>query len=184
MRIIGGKYRGKKLISPSYEGVRPTADRAREAVFNILYSMLPAGWEEYRLLELFTGSGAFGLEALSRGVSRVCLADINIRAAEKNLALFPQEKERVKLLRADVLKLPSAKEKYNLFFADAPYNQGLSEAALQGAAVNGWLERGCICVIETEKNEAFSVPENFRCLDERVYGIAKFWFLQYEPGGA
>ena len=79
MRIIGGTYRGKKLYSPASTAVRPTADRAREAVFNILNSKLGGDWSSVELLELFTGSGAFALEALSRGVAKVCMADIDLR---------------------------------------------------------------------------------------------------------
>ena len=97
MRIIGGTYRGKKLISPNYEGVRPTSDRTREAVFNILYSLLPQEWGVYRLLEVFTGSGAFSLEAISRGVSKVCMVDLDLTAAQKNVALFPKESDKLKL---------------------------------------------------------------------------------------
>lgn len=179
MRIIGGTYRGKKLISPNYEGVRPTSDRTREAVFNILYSLLPQEWGAYRLLEVFTGSGAFSLEAISRGVSKVCMVDLDLTAAQKNVALFPKESDKLKLLKADGTKLPEAKEKYNLYFSDAPYNQNLSEKALAEAAEKGWLEQGAVCVIEVHKSENLVPPAGFDQLDERIYGIAKILIFKY-----
>ena len=178
MRIIGGKYRGKKLISPTTEGVRPTSDRAREAVFNILYSRLPEDWSAYRLLELFGGSGAFGLEAMSRGVSKICMVDKDLSNINKNVALFPQEKDRIKLIKADVCNLPTAKEKYNLYFSDAPYSQGLSEKALSEAQSKGWLEKGAVCVVEVKKDETFTPPLGFELKDERTYGIAKILILE------
>ena len=177
MRIIGGTYRGKKLYSPASTAVRPTADRAREAVFNILNSKLGGDWSSVELLELFTGSGAFALEALSRGVAKVCMADIDLRDAKRNAALFPQEASKIKMLKADVTKMPQAAEKYNLLFMDAPYNQGLSEPALASVLAKGWLFDDCLCVVETEKNESFVLPQGFELIDERIYGLAKFWFL-------
>lgn len=179
MRIIGGSYRGKKLFSPQSEGVRPTADRARESVFNILNSKLDGGWETCRLLEIFAGTGAFSLEAISRGAAAACLIDINPDNARRNIALFPKEQGLIKLLKADALKLPQAAEAYNLLFMDAPYAKGLSEPALRRAAEQGWLQDGCLCVIELEKNEAFDLPSDFERLDERCYGIARFLFARY-----
>ncbi len=178
MRIIGGTYRGKKLYSPLSSGVRPTADRAREAVFNILNSRLGGLWSEVALLELFTGSGAFALEAVSRGAARVCMVDLDLRDARRNTALFPKEEKKLKMLRADATKLPQASEKYNLLFADAPYHKGLSEAALVAAYAGGWLAERCLCVVEVEKTERFVPPVGFVLLDERVYGLARFLFLK------
>ena len=91
MRIIAGTYRGKKLFSPLSEGVRPTSDRARESVFNILNSRLEQPWSAYRLLDIFAGTGAFALEAISRGVAAAALVDLNPATMRKNISLFPQE---------------------------------------------------------------------------------------------
>ena len=90
MRIIAGHYRGKKLFSPESDKVRPTADRAREALFNILNSSLEKDWGSYKLLDVFAGTGAFGLEALSRGAAEVGLIDADTRSLMKNTALFPE----------------------------------------------------------------------------------------------
>ncbi len=178
MRIIAGNYRGKKLISPQRGDVRPTADRAREAVFNILNSRLDSAWPEYHLLDLFAGTGAFALEALSRGAASVCLVDINPADARKNTALFPREQNKITLLSASAVALPPAARQFNLLFSDAPYKRGLSEPALISAYEQGWLAPGALCVVELEKNEVFAVPEAFELIDRRVYGLAQFLFLR------
>lgn len=180
MRIIAGKYRGKKLLSPQNSGVRPTADRARESVFNILNSKLENPWPEYRLLDVFTGTGAFGLEAVSRGVGEVCLIDINPQTAKANAALFPQEKDKIKIITANACRLGAAVQKYNLAFMDAPYNKGLSEQALEQLHHKGWLEKGALCLVEVENKEQIDIPEAYAQVDERVYGLAKIIFLEYQ----
>ena len=108
-----------------------------------------------------------------------CLIDINPDNARRNIELFPKEQGLIKLLKADALKLPPATEVYNLLFMDAPYAKGLSEPALRRAAEQGWLQDGCLCVVELEKNEAFDLPPDFELLDERSYGIARFLFARY-----
>ena len=113
------------------------------------------------------------------GAAAACLIDINPDNARRNIALFPKEQGLIKLLKADALKLPQAAEAYNLLFMDAPYAKGLSEPALRRAAEQGWLQDGCLCVIELEKNEAFDLPSDFERLDERCYGIARFLFARY-----
>ncbi len=178
MRIIGGKYRGKKLFTPENNDVRPTADRAREAVFNILASKLENRWTEYNLLDVFSGTGAFALEALSRGVNSICLIDKNTKLSAKNAGLFPQEKEYIKLITADALSLPPASRRYNLIFMDAPYQKGLSAPALAELYDKGWLDEVALCIVEVEKTEKLNIPETFDVLDERIYGLAKFFFLR------
>ncbi len=179
MRIIGGTYRGKKLFSPTSGEVRPTADRARESVFNIINSKIGGVWADFRLLELFAGTGAFAFEALSRGVSEVCLVDIAPENARRNAGLFPKEKDKIRIIKGEASKLPAPVKKYNFLFSDAPYNKGLSVPALTAASGKGWLEDGALCVVEIEKNEAFEVPGGFELIDERTYGVARFLFLRY-----
>ena len=179
MRIIAGKYRGKKLFSPQNEGIRPTSDRARESVFNILNSRLDMEWSEYCLLDLFAGTGAFALEAVSRGIMSTTLIDINPATIKKNVALFPLEKDKIKIISADASRLGRSIQKYNLVFMDAPYNRGLSEQALISLDENKWLENGAICIVETEKKEKLPLPNNFELTDERVYGVARVSFLKY-----
>lgn len=179
MRIIAGKYRGKKLCPPQSLLVRPTSDRARESLFNILNSRLENLWQEYRLLDVFSGTGAFALEAVSRGIEEVCLVDLNTSSLKPNLALFPAEKSRIRVLNADALKLPSAEHKYNLVFMDAPYGKGLSEPALEQLHLKNWLEAGTLCLVEVEKKEEINIPSCYEFLDERIYGLAKILFLNY-----
>lgn len=179
MRIISGTYRGKKLYSPDSDKVRPTSDRAREAIFNILNSMLENTWQEYTLLDVFSGTGAFALEALSRGAKQVCLVDIDTSSLMKNVSLFPQEKNRIKIIRNDIKKLSSSSDEYDILFMDAPYNKGLSEVALQKLAENNWLKNNALCMVELEKTEQISIPSCYKFINERIYGLAKIIFLQY-----
>lgn len=181
MRIIGGQYRGKKLFSPDSDKVRPTSDRAREALFNILNTRLNEPWAECALLDVFSGTGAFGLEALSRGAKKVCLIDSDTKSLLKNVALFTKEKDKIKILHTDATKLPSATEQYDILFMDAPYNKGLSEIALQQVAQKNWLKKGAICLVEVEKTEQISIPSCYKFENERIYGLAKVIFLIYDP---
>ena len=179
MRIIGGKYRGKKLFSPDSDAVRPTSDRAREALFNILNSALENPFTDYTLLDVFSGTGAVALEALSRGVKNVAMVDINPKNLQKNTALFPLEKDKIKVVKADVAHLPSASEQYDLLFMDAPYNKGLSETALIQLDKQGWLKPDALCMIEVEKNEQIDLPSCYQFENERMYGLAKIIFARY-----
>lgn len=171
MRIIGGKYRGKKLISPSSPAVRPTSDKAREALFNILRSRLGNDFSKLKLLDVFTGSGAFGLEAISQGFAKVTMIDIDINEAAKNAALLPQEKNKISLLKGDACKIANHDDKFDVMFMDAPYNKELTEKALVN--MTNWLNNGALCLIEVEKNEECNLPEAYKLIDERRYGLAK-----------
>ena len=177
MRIIGGKYRGKKLFSPQSENVRPTSDKAREAVFNILRNRLGQSFADYKLLDVFSGSGAFGLEALSQGFARVALVDIDVKDLQKNVKLFENEKNKIDVVKADATKPLSLDEKFDVLFMDAPYNKGLTEKALQNISAN--LNNGALCLVELEKNEICEFPKCFNILDERRYGIAKIIIAEF-----
>ena len=178
MRIIGGKYRGKKLISPTSAAVRPTSDKAREALFNILRSRLGGDFSALSLVDVFAGSGAFGLEAVSVGFGRVTLVDIDPCDLQKNIALFPFEKSKIKVVRCDAASFKgSVDDKFDVLFMDAPYQKGLSEKALTAFAP--YLKEGALCLIEVEKNEACLLPESYRLLDERRYGLAKVLIAEF-----
>lgn len=180
MRIIGGKYRGKKLFSPESANVRPTADRAREALFNIMRSRLGGSLGELKLLDAFAGSGAFALEALSQGFGKAAMVDIDTRAATKNAALFPAEKDNLKIIRGDVRGLGKAPDAYDVLFMDAPYQKGLSEPALRCLAEQGWLQPGALCLIEVEKDEALTLPDAYDELEVRRYGLAKVVIAEFK----
>ena len=171
MRIIGGKYRGKKLFSPLSDKVRPTSDRTREALFSILRSRLGADFRKLKLLDVFAGSGAFALEGLSQGFAKVTLVDIDTSSLLKNVNLFALEKDRINVIKADATKPISDNNKYDVLFMDAPYLQGLSEKALVNCAM--LLNSGALCLIEIRKDEKLTLPENYRYVDEKRYGLAK-----------
>ncbi len=176
MRIVGGKYRGKKLISPTSQNVRPTSDKAREALFNILRSRLGGNYGELKLLDIFSGSGAFGLEAISQGFAEVALVDVDVRDLQKNVDLFVAEKNKIKIVRADVTKDILLPAKYDVVFSDAPYNKGLTEKAL--GKICPFLNNGALCFIEIEKKEQCNIPYQYKLLDERNYGLAKVLIAQ------
>ena len=192
MRIIAGKYRGKKLFPPLSDAVRPTMDRAREAVFSIINGMID-DWSQTRFLDVFCGTGAFGLEAISRGAAEVCLLDIDPATARKNANLFPNEQDKIKVIKANVMSLPgNISNPFNLIFLDAPYNQGLSEIALQTLIQTNWLSNNALIIVEVEKNEELIFPSplagegrvrgttagEITSLQSRTYGAAKFLFFQ------
>ena len=107
------------------------------------------------------------------------LIDKDTRSLEKNVALFPKEKERISVYRQNVLSLPPSAGRYDLLFMDAPYNQGLSEPALRELAAKGWLKPGALCLVEVEKNEQLHIPACYEWQEERIYGLAKVIFLKY-----
>ena len=177
MRIIGGKYRGKKLFSPTSGEVRPTSDKAREALFNILRTRLGSDFHHLKLVDVFSGTGAFGLEAISQGFAKVTLIDKNIDNLQKNVKLFPAEQAKINIMRADVEKGFLLSEKYDVLFMDAPYHQGLTEKALESC--KPFLEGGALCMVEVAKDENIVLPKNYRLFDERRYGFAKVLIAEF-----
>lgn len=180
MRIIGGLYRGKKLLSPRSANIRPTADQAREAVFNILYSKLSRPWSELTLADIFTGSGAFALEGISRGISRAVMVDIDLTDAARNITLFPAEKGKIRLLKADASRLPAAPAPFDIVFLDAPYNKGLSEKALSSLLAQNWLKDDSLVVVELAREEKLLLPGGLEIIDDRAYGITRFLFIHQQ----
>ncbi len=186
MRIVAGKHRGRRLAAPEGDGVRPTSDRAREALFNVLAhrSFRADGRPmlvEARVLDIFAGTGAMGLEALSRGAARATFVERDraaLAALEKNIADLG-EAARTAILRNDATALPSAKEAASLAFLDPPYGAGLAEPALNALAKGGWLEDGAVVIVEMGKREEMTPPVPFTPLDERRYGAARFVLLRY-----
>jgi len=172
LRIVAGKYRAKKLIAPENNLIRPTSDRAREALFSILYSKF-GSMEGKTVLDIFAGTGALGFEALSRGAASVCFVDIDIQTIQKNARLFALEKEKIRLIKADVSKPFHIGAQFDFVFSDAPYDKGLNEVAFECLAKNGVFKNDAICVVETRKNEVLCLPQNFVLTAQRVYGMAK-----------
>jgi len=186
MRITGGKFRGRALTGPKDDRIRPTSDMVRQAIFNVLaHNDFGAGFtlEGAKVLDLFAGTGALGLEALSRG-ARFCLfVDDNAQSR----ALIRENVEALnltgasKIWRRDATALgpmaANANGPYNLVFLDPPYRQNLVPLALNSAREGGWLAPHAIAVAELAEDEEFTVPETFALHDARAYGDTKVAFL-------
>jgi len=188
MRIVGGKYRGRALQAPPGRDLRPTSDRAREAVFNILAhgidwpGFAPDG-EGVTVLDVFCGTGAFAIEALSRGAGHAVLIDsdgVSLQYARRNAGAIG-EARRITPLRLDATRLAppprAAKVPAALAFLDAPYDMGLSAPALVALAAKGWIGPGGLVVVETAADEDLPVPPAYETLDARTYGAARVTFL-------
>ena len=176
MRIISGTKRGKVLFTPKDERIRPTSDRAREALFSIIISKIGDTLQKMSVLDIFSGTGAFGLEAASRGAKNVTFVDIDLNLTEKNAKLCGFE--NIDFIKRDARLLPPAKRQYNLIFMDAPYNLGLSTPTLENLLQQGYSAPDALIIVETAKDEELTIPENLKLFDERIYGAAKFRFLK------
>lgn len=178
MRITGGVHRGRRLAAPAGLTTRPTADRARQALFNILAH----GGElaDALVIDAFAGSGALGLEALSRGAAKAVFIDDArpaLAAIAHNLEAL-DEGERALVIAADATRPPPAGTACSLAFLDPPYNSGLAVAALAGLAAAGWLAEDALAVVEVAAKETFTPPEGFSVDDERIYGAARLVFCR------
>lgn len=188
MRIISGIHRGRKIVLPKdTKTIRPTSDFVREAVFNMLthgrfndYVNVVQGAV---VADICAGSGALGLEALSRGAEHVTLVDSSREALDvirHNVAHFKEE-SRVDVISADASKLPPARRQYNLVLMDPPYHQGLIPQILQSLVTQQWLADGAIIIAEHDAKEVQSLPEGFKQADQRSYGRTTLDVLRYAP---
>ncbi len=184
MRIIAGKFRGKHLITPGDDSIRPTADRVRESIFDILASRLGTSFEGLRVLDLFAGTGAMGLEALSRGAASVILVDTGAEARgviRDNIEAFGAGGV-AKLLRRDATALgPSGTMgRFDLIFLDPPYGRGLGVKALTSAREGGWIAPDATIVLEESRDATLALPEGFVLDDRREYGAAAVHIISVE----
>lgn len=190
MRIVAGRFKGRALQAPAGEATRPTSDRARQAVFNILeHAPWSDGLPGARVIDLFAGSGALGLEALSRGAAFCLFVETDeaargaIRENMDVLSVFGA----ARVHRRDATDLGvrpgSAGEAFTLAFLDPPYGKGLAEVALARLAQGSWLAPGAVCVVERGSGEAGFAVDGYEALDARDYGAARVHFLRYAPAG-
>lgn len=182
MRIVAGKFRGKALLSPSDDSIRPTSDRARESVFNILASRLSPSLDGLKVLDLFAGTGALGLEALSRGAASVVFVDTGAEARgliRDHIEAFGAGGV-AKLLRRDATALGPAGTMgpMDLVFLDPPYGKGLGELALASLRDGGWLAEDATIVLEEGADVSLNLPEGFVLDDRRQYGAAAVHFIR------
>jgi len=181
MRIVAGKFRGKALTSPEDDTIRPTADRVRESVFNILASRLGPNFDGLRVLDLFAGTGALGLEALSRGASNVIFVDTGTEARgliRDHIEAFGAGGV-TKLLRRDATALGPAGTMgpVDLVFLDPPYGKGLGEQALASLQAGNWLQPQTLLVLEEGSDVTVALPPGFVLDDRREYGAAAVHFI-------
>jgi 16S rRNA (guanine966-N2)-methyltransferase len=185
MRIVAGTFRGRPLVAPKGHSTRPTADRARQAIFNVLEH---AAWspdlEGARVIDLFAGSGALGIEAISRGAG-FCLfverAETARAAIRANLAALALETHtRVDRREAAALPARTAVDgpAFDLAFLDPPYGEALGEAALTRLAEGGWLAADAVAVLERGADDPAAVPDGFELIDSRRWGAARVSFLK------
>jgi 16S rRNA (guanine966-N2)-methyltransferase len=173
MRIVGGRLRGRALVAPKSQAIRPTADRLREALFNILVHAYGDPVSGARVLDLFAGTGALGLEALSRGAAFALFVDDGAEARallrENVAALGLGGVSRI--FRRNAVKLGAAHPlaPFSLAFLDPPYARSLAEQALASARAGGWLIPGALAVVEEAASAAFAAPEGFEELERRHY---------------
>lgn len=187
LRIIAGKHRGRKIEIKENGKIRPTGSRTRESIFNILMHGefgVPgqSPLVERKVVDIFCGTGALGLEALSRGAGHVTFIDQSadsISLARMN-ALRMGEEGNVQFIRSDSTQLPPAREPCALAFLDPPYGSGLAPKALASLARQGWLEKGGVAVVEMSSRDELTPPEGYSFHDERKYGNTKIMFLRFE----
>ncbi|MBI3445313.1 MAG: 16S rRNA (guanine(966)-N(2))-methyltransferase RsmD [Magnetospirillum sp.] len=179
MRIVAGRHRGRRLEAPEGSDTRPTADRVRQALFDILMHSDLVEMEGARVVDAFAGSGALGLEALSRGAAHACFLELAARplaAIYANVKALKVEAE-TKVIRADATRPPAAPHACTLAFLDPPYGKGLVPPCLDGLAAQGWLADEALVVVEIATGEDFTAPAGFHLADERPRGAAKLVFL-------
>lgn len=182
MRVVGGRLKGRNLASPSSREIRPTADRLRESVFNILVHAYDDPIADARVLDLFAGTGALGIEAISRGAKFALFVDNGAEAR----ALLRNNVEALglggvtKVFRRDATNLGPAHpvEPFALAFLDPPYAKGLADKALASLRDGGWLTPSALVVVEEAKVAEFKPPDGFEELERRAYDDTEFTFLR------
>lgn len=184
MRVVGGTLRGRPLATPEHAGLRPTSDRVREAVFNILAHGIDGfDMEGARVIDLFAGTGAQGIEALSRG-ARYCLLvedDAQARALiRRNVESFGLTGV-TRIWRRDATDLGPAgnMQPFDVAFLDPPYGRGLGEKALAALTEGNWLAPGALAVLEERAGVPVSPPPAFTELDRRTWGDTEVYFFRF-----
>ncbi len=188
MRIVGGRLRGRAIAGPKDGAIRPTSDRLREAIFNILAHGHDDAVDGARVIDLFAGTGAMGIEALSRGARFVLFVDDAAQAR----GLIRENVEALglggvtRIFRRDATRMgrADAAEPADLVFCDPPYKRGLAPLALASCAEGGWLAEGALVIIEESIESEVALPEGFTEIDRREYGETRFVFARYHGPGA
>jgi 16S rRNA (guanine966-N2)-methyltransferase len=186
VRIVGGEFRGRSLATPKSDDIRPTTDRTRESLFNILSHAYPQALNGTRVLDLFAGTGAVGLEALSRGAR----AALFVEQSVEGRGLLHTNIEtlgvigRAKIFRRDATALGGVGtvEPFAFLFADPPYAKGLGERALDAASRGGWLVDGALAILEERADIQPVAVDGFDPLEVRTFGDTRMHFYRYRAG--
>jgi 16S rRNA (guanine966-N2)-methyltransferase len=185
MRIVGGKHKGRPLSAPKGSDTRPTSDRAREAIFNVLaHGVDGPDLRGASVLDVFAGTGALGLEALSRGAAHATFVEANRTAARilKDNINTLNETAHCRVIERPAERIgPAPQGPVDFVFLDAPYGQGLTEPALAALAANGWLADGSLVMAEVAAKEPLTAPPPFVWVKEKSYGAARAVFFLYRP---
>jgi 16S rRNA (guanine966-N2)-methyltransferase len=184
MRVVGGRLRGRALTAPKSRAIRPTADRLRESLFNILAHSFDDPVSGARVLDLFAGTGALGIEALSRGAAFALFIDEGAEARallRENVATLGLGGTS-RIFRRDATKLGAAHPvaPFSLAFLDPPYGEGLAEKALASARAGRWFTADALIVVEEATKAKFAAPEGFGEIERRRYDDTEFVVLKLE----
>lgn len=183
MRIVGGRLRGRALNAPATQMVRPTSDRLRESVFNILVHSFDDACEGARVIDLFAGTGALGLEALSRGARFALFVDDSaegralVRGNVEQLGLGGE----TRIFRRDATQLGPMPPQgaFTLAFLDPPYGKGLAPRALASLRDGGWLAKNALVLVEESAGIELAAPAGFELIERRDYGETQIGFLRF-----
>ncbi len=176
--IRGGKFKNKKLLTPDTD-VRPTSDKIRQAIFNVIeHNSIAPDLNNAKILDAFAGTGALGLEAISRGAAHGCFMEKNpavkkVLAENLNIA-----SAQTTLLNADACAPPAAPETMDFIFLDPPYGRNLLPPAIMALHQTGWIGVQTLLIIESDADEVITMPDGFEILDERKYGRTQIRFAQ------
>ena len=175
MRIVGGRHRGRRLAAPEGKTIRPSGDRLRQALFNILAHGDFPDIEGARVLDAFAGTGALGLEALSRGAAEVAFMDLDLGWVRRNAEALGET--GAVLIEGDALSPPRTDDPADIAFLDPPYGLGLAEPALAALREAGWIGPATCTIVEIGRGEALDAP-GFATVRQRLYGAARLLFLE------
>lgn len=179
MRIIGGTFRGRKLKTPEAKDIRPTTGRLRESIFSAVDHRI-GGFAGKRVADIFSGTGALGLEALSRGAKSVTWVEKHYPALsilKENIALLKVE-DQAKILKSDARDLPLAQKPFDVIFMDPPYGRGLAGSTLKSLVEKNWLEEHGLLVLEVDKNDDLEIPESLEIVKTLKQGFRRVHFVE------
>lgn len=177
LKVIGGKYRGKKLLSSITKDIRPTKSLVREALFNILTAKY-GSFDDLRIADICCGSGAFGIESLSRGAYLVDFVDKSkdhLKIVAKNLNNI---ESKYNILNLDALSLKQAEQSYDLIFLDPPYDIEQENKIISSLLTKGWMSSKTLLIYEAPSSKKIILEDEFLLVDERKYGKSKLFFIK------